>query len=234
MRFSEKTAQAKELQARQKNIDAHRPLYLNQHTFTSHLFFGPYVFFPIISALVWLGGILALLALWVKAGKPRYQPDEPYVVFISDTGAAHKTLFIIICCITSAFYILSLFAERWLRHVDRLPTDVRRREKVFDWIAIVFTIIGSAGLILLSIVSPTYSSLGAPTHPALCAPPVRRLQSLDGALGNDARLYRRRRHLGHLPVGRSLVVAQGSPGQASFVEECRVQVGRGWVGGGVW
>jgi hypothetical protein len=46
-----------------------------------------------------------------------------------------------------------MFSERWLRHVDRLPSDVRRREQIFDWVAIFFTIVGSAGLILLSIVS---------------------------------------------------------------------------------
>ncbi|WWC60534.1 uncharacterized protein I303_103108 [Kwoniella dejecticola CBS 10117] len=127
-----------------------RPIWLNQNTLTSHLFFGPYVLFPILAALTWLGGILALLGLWVKDGKPRYQPDEASVVFISDVGATHQKTFIGICCVTAGFYILSLFAERWLRHVDRLPTDLRKREKIFDWLAIVFCIIGSAGLVLLS------------------------------------------------------------------------------------
>ncbi|WVR05624.1 hypothetical protein IAU60_002646 [Kwoniella sp. DSM 27419] len=130
---------------------AKRPLYLNQRTLMSHFFFGPYVLLPIIAALVWLGGILALLALWVHAGKPRYQPDEASVVFISDVGAANHTLFICICACTAGFYIASLFAERWLRHVDRLPTDLRKREKVYDWLAIFFCIIGSAGLVLLGI-----------------------------------------------------------------------------------
>lgn len=75
------------------------------------------------------------------------------VVFISDVGANYKTLFICICCVTSGFYILTMLAERWLRHVDRLPSDVRRREQIFDWLAIFFCCVGSAGLILLSIVS---------------------------------------------------------------------------------
>ncbi|EIW72868.1 hypothetical protein TREMEDRAFT_25124 [Tremella mesenterica DSM 1558] len=127
------------------------PHWLNQRTLTSHFLFGPYVFFPLLAAFTWLGGLLALLGLWVHDGKPRYESDEASVVFISDTGAAHKTLFICICCVTSAFYISSLFAERWLRHEDRLPTDLRTREKVFDWLAIVFCIFGSAGLILLSV-----------------------------------------------------------------------------------
>ncbi|WWC68425.1 uncharacterized protein I206_102352 [Kwoniella pini CBS 10737] len=127
-----------------------RPLWLNQNTLTAHIFFGPYVLFPILAALTWLGGILALLGLWVKDGKPRYQSDEASVVFISDVGATHQKTFIGICCTTAGFYILSLFAERWLRHVDRLPTDLRKREKIFDWLAIFFCIIGSAGLVLLS------------------------------------------------------------------------------------
>ncbi|KAL7423744.1 hypothetical protein Q5752_001326 [Cryptotrichosporon argae] len=130
---------------------ARLPYYLNTRTLGSHLFYGPYIYFPLIAGLTWLGGILALLAIWVKQGKPRYQSDEATVVFISDVGAANQTLFICICSVTAAFYILSLLAERWLRHIDRLPTDIRVREKVFDWIAIAFAVVGSAALILLSV-----------------------------------------------------------------------------------
>ncbi|KAK1927747.1 Frag1/DRAM/Sfk1 family-domain-containing protein [Papiliotrema laurentii] len=130
---------------------ARLPLHLNTRTFTSHLFFGPYIFIPLIGGLTWLGGILALLLLWVTDGKPRYRGDEASVVFISDVGAVHKTLFIVICSVTAGCYVLSLFAERWLRHIDRLPVDLRIREKIFDWLAICFGIIGSAALILLSV-----------------------------------------------------------------------------------
>ena len=56
----------------------------------SHTVYGPYVLFPLITALVWLAGLLALLGLWVQSGKPRYQSDEAMVVFISDVAAAHK------------------------------------------------------------------------------------------------------------------------------------------------
>ena len=52
--------------------------------------FGPYVLFPLAAAGTWLGGLLALLGLWVHAGKPRYRGDEASVVFISDTGAYYK------------------------------------------------------------------------------------------------------------------------------------------------
>ncbi|KAE8540143.1 hypothetical protein D1P53_004081 [Cryptococcus gattii VGV] len=126
------------------------PLWLNTRTLTSHFFFGPYVLFPIAAALTWLGGILALLGLWVVAGKPRYRRNEASVVFISNVGATHQALFIAICCTVAAFYIASMFAERWLRHVDRLPTNIRRRELIFDWLAIFWCVVGSVGLILLS------------------------------------------------------------------------------------
>lgn len=98
------------------------PLWLNTRTLTSHfctfflcLFplsqlikaiahavFGPYVLFPIAAALTWLGGILALLGLWVVAGKPRYRSNEASVVFISNVGATHQALFIAICCTVAA------------------------------------------------------------------------------------------------------------------------------------
>ena len=65
---------------------ARRPIHLNQRTPVAHLFFGPYVFFPVLAMGTWLGGLLALLGLWVQSGKPRYQNDEASVVFISDVG----------------------------------------------------------------------------------------------------------------------------------------------------
>lgn len=58
------------------NEAATRPLHLNQRTPIAHLFFGPYVWFPVLAMGAWLGGLLALLGLWVKSGKPRYQSDE--------------------------------------------------------------------------------------------------------------------------------------------------------------
>jgi hypothetical protein len=61
-----------------------KPAYLNQRNLVSHFFFGPYALLPVISALVWLGGLLALLGLWVSQGKPRYRGDEASVVFVSD------------------------------------------------------------------------------------------------------------------------------------------------------
>nr|ODN93252.1 hypothetical protein L203_00523 [Cryptococcus depauperatus CBS 7841] len=113
--------------------------------------FGPYILLPLVAAFTWLGGILALLGLWIHAGKPRYKGDEASVVFISDVGAAHHTLFIVICSVVASFYTLSLLAERWLRHVKRLPINLRRRERVFSILTIFWGIIGSVGLVLLSV-----------------------------------------------------------------------------------
>lgn len=85
-----------------------------------------------------------------------------------------------ITVITSFFYIFAMILERWLRHADRIPnggeTKRHRREVIYgpclpclafsgsqltapsltDSLAIVFCVIGSAALILLSIFD-TYS-----------------------------------------------------------------------------
>jgi hypothetical protein len=61
-----------------------KPAYLNQRNLLTHFIFGPYVLLPIISSLVWLGGLLALIGLWTSQGKPKYRGDEASVVFVSD------------------------------------------------------------------------------------------------------------------------------------------------------
>lgn len=66
-----------------KQESKHLPLYLNQRTLFSHLFFGPYVILPLICALVWLGGLAALMGLWVRDGKPRYKVDGPRIAYVS-------------------------------------------------------------------------------------------------------------------------------------------------------
>jgi hypothetical protein len=52
----------------------------------------------------------------------------------------------------AAQYIASLLAERWLRHVDRIPAHgIRnRRVVIYDLCAILFCCIGSAALVVLS------------------------------------------------------------------------------------
>ncbi|RSH85040.1 uncharacterized protein EHS24_006628 [Apiotrichum porosum] len=128
-----------------------RPMYLNTRTFTSHIFYGPYIWLPIICAFAWLSALLALLGIWVHDGKPRYKSTEAAVVFISDIAAGHKRVFIPLTCITAAFYVASLLAERWLRYIDRLPTDIRKREEILSWLGIVCATIGGTALILLAV-----------------------------------------------------------------------------------
>lgn len=129
-----------------------RPWYLNQRSLGSHLFFGPYVLFPILATLMWWGGLLALIGIWAAQGKPTYEAEEStIVVYVSDVGADNHKLFIAITAVTAAFYILSLWAERWLRHLDRLPADVRRRERYLDWAAIIFGTIAAIALLMLGI-----------------------------------------------------------------------------------
>lgn len=92
-----------------------KPYILHTERLSSHLLFGPYVFLPLFSALVWLGGLAALMGLWCVEGKldfpsfrlsrllsalkqvcrfhvrspgtPRYVPTEASIVFISNVGA---------------------------------------------------------------------------------------------------------------------------------------------------
>ncbi|KAL7416577.1 Frag1/DRAM/Sfk1 [Mrakia frigida] len=112
-----------------------------------------YALLPLLAALVWLSGLIALLGLWARNGTPRYEPDQANIAFISDVGAFHQELFIGICSATAAFYLFSLLAERWLRHSNRLPGhgETRgRREVVFGLLAILFCIFGGVALILLA------------------------------------------------------------------------------------
>lgn len=101
--YAEKYQQAKELQNRQKKIKAHRPLHLNTHTLTSHLFFGPYIFFPLIAALTWLGG---LLAVSVPFTNPPLHPSQSH---------ARRT--------ASPAAFPSVFANRFSR-CDKLKSDM--------------------------------------------------------------------------------------------------------------
>ncbi|OZJ05056.1 hypothetical protein BZG36_02098 [Bifiguratus adelaidae] len=80
-----------------------------------------------------------------------YQPKEATIVYISDVGAAHKVLFVPVACVTGAFFILTLLAERYLRHIRRLPGNMRPRQRHSAIVATVFGIIAGIALILLSI-----------------------------------------------------------------------------------
>ncbi|KAL1407847.1 hypothetical protein Q8F55_007283 [Vanrija albida] len=127
------------------------PHYLNTRTLVSHLFFGPYIWIPLVTACVWVAGLLALISVWARDGKPKYASKEASIVYVSNVAGKHKAIFIPIACVTGVGFTLSLLAERWLRRVDRLPTDIRRREKILNWLAIICAAISAVALILLAI-----------------------------------------------------------------------------------
>ncbi|KAF9061404.1 Frag1/DRAM/Sfk1 [Rhodocollybia butyracea] len=96
----------------------------------------------------------AMLITWLATGRPHYVSQESgqNIAFISDVGAdILKPLFVVTCCITAVCFVLSLVVERYLRHSGRLMPNMRTRERVLSSLAILGSIIGGAGLILLSI-----------------------------------------------------------------------------------
>jgi len=114
-----------------------------------------YWIFPIISGLVWLGTLLGLLIWWcVDADFAKYPSMEPTqtIAYISDVGAQKlKPLFITGCVITTIFLDISFLSDRWLRHRGRLVPNTTVSEKVLSGLTILFALVGTVGLILLSI-----------------------------------------------------------------------------------
>ncbi|RDW68470.1 hypothetical protein BP5796_09127 [Coleophoma crateriformis] len=113
-----------------------------------------YWVFPIISALCWLGMLLGLLISWNVDGRPHLASMDAtqHIAYISDVGAGHlKPLFIAGSCVTTVFLDLSFLSERLLRHNGRLARNTTMIEKVLSGLSMVFALIGTAGLILLSI-----------------------------------------------------------------------------------
>ncbi|WVQ96395.1 hypothetical protein IAU59_003500 [Kwoniella sp. CBS 9459] len=126
------------------------PWWLNTRTFTSHCLFGWYIYPPLLASLVWISGLTLLLSLWVTAGKPRYKSDSAGIAFISDVGAAHQKLFIVICCTVILLYFSTVCMIRWLRHKGRIPETIGLKEKIFSWLAIFWCAVGCAGLFVLA------------------------------------------------------------------------------------
>jgi len=113
-----------------------------------------YWVFPLISGLCWLGTLLGLLIHWNVDGRPHYPSMDAgqTIAYISDVGAEDlKPLFIAGACVTTIFLDLSFLSERWLRHRGRLAANTTTIEKVLSGLSLGFGIIGTAGLILLSI-----------------------------------------------------------------------------------
>lgn len=81
-----------------------------------------------------------------------YRPSEASVVFISDVGATHKALFVAGTALTLLFYTATLLAERYLRHMRRIPGSLKARHTRIDIAAVVFGILGGLALLFLSYV----------------------------------------------------------------------------------
>lgn len=93
-----------------------------------------------------------MLITWLAQGRPHYVSMDGKVAYISDVGAdILKPLFITGCSITAVSFFLSLMVERYLRHSGRLVPNMRMRERVFGTLAVFGSLVGGAGLILLSV-----------------------------------------------------------------------------------
>ncbi len=74
------------------------------------------------------------------------------IAYISDVGATAtvKPVFIVGCCVSAVLLDAAFFADRWLRHKGRLVPNSSRGEKILSALTIVFALVGTAGLCLLS------------------------------------------------------------------------------------
>lgn len=43
-----------------------------------------------MTSLAWFCGILSLIAIWARDGKPKYAPKEASIVFVSNVAGKHK------------------------------------------------------------------------------------------------------------------------------------------------
>lgn len=113
-----------------------------------------YWFLPAFAGTVWLGTLLGMLLYWVTAGEPHYSEmgAGQRIAYISDIGATFlQPLFIAGSTTMVVIFDLAFISERWLRHKGRLTHNYAVSEKVLSIFAIIFAIVGAAGLILLSI-----------------------------------------------------------------------------------
>ncbi|KAK6908999.1 hypothetical protein L486_01350 [Kwoniella mangroviensis CBS 10435] len=119
--------------------------------FLANCFVGSYIYLPIAAVIIWFFGLIILLFMWIQDGKPRYNPTQASIAFISFVGAAYPTLFICICVPVVLLYFPTICIIRYLRHKNRLPGTVQRKEKIYSWLAIAFCGLGCMGLLILSI-----------------------------------------------------------------------------------
>ena len=96
-----------------------------------------------------------MLGRYVAIGSPHFpwMSDGQFRPYISDIGASSwgYPLFIAGSAPAVVAFNLAFVSERWLRHKGRLARNYKTHEKVLSVFAIIFAIIGAAGLILLTI-----------------------------------------------------------------------------------
>lgn len=118
-------------------------------------FVSSFWWLPILSGFIWLGMLLGMLLYWiVGTDSVRYPaiPEEQSLAYISDIGAYEmKPLFVAGCVLTATTLDLSFLAERWLRHRGRLVPNQTRTEKVLVALSLFFALVGTVGLICLSV-----------------------------------------------------------------------------------
>lgn len=97
--------------------------------------------------------LLGLLLHWiVDKDRVRYPSMRADIAFISNIGAHElKPLFIAGSVTTTLSLDCAFVAERWLRHAGRLVPNTSSGEKALAILTIIFALVGTAGLILLSI-----------------------------------------------------------------------------------
>lgn len=104
--------------------------------------------------------LIALMACWAAQGHPVYSfmlkdgkdKDHQTILYISDIGATNLQPIFIACAGAQGIcYVLSLTAERYLRHAGRLLPNWNRTEKIMSGCAIAFGIIGQLGILFVSI-----------------------------------------------------------------------------------
>jgi len=114
-----------------------------------------YWFLPLFAGCVWLGTLLAMLGTWLAKGSPHYgwMQTSMHIAYISDIGATSwgRPLFIAGSAVAVVIFDVAFISERWLRHKGRLAKNYNKVEKALSICAIIFAIIGAAGLILLTI-----------------------------------------------------------------------------------
>lgn len=99
--------------------------------------------------------LLGLLLGWIVNKDARRLPtmnSSAHIAYISHIGATNlQPLFIAGCIITAVFLDLSFLSERWLRHQGRLVPNTSLSQKVISGLSILCALVGTVGLICLSI-----------------------------------------------------------------------------------